>query len=79
MSRLDHPGYFAFIPSCGTFPGALGDFIAVGAERRTPARGWRRPARASVELLVLDWFKEWIGYPAERAGRARRAAARRRT
>src|SRR3954468_9764647 len=20
MSRLDHPGYFAFIPACGTFP-----------------------------------------------------------
>ena len=28
MSRLDHPGYFAFIPASSTFPGALGDFIA---------------------------------------------------
>src|SRR5690349_825459 len=27
-SRADHPRYFAFIPSCQTFPGALGDFIA---------------------------------------------------
>src|SRR4051812_36200048 len=25
MSRLAHPGYFAFIPASSTFPGALGD------------------------------------------------------
>ena len=24
MSRCDHPGYFAFIPACGTFPGRSG-------------------------------------------------------
>jgi hypothetical protein len=45
MNRADHPRYFAFIPSCQTFPGALGD----SSHRRstsTPARGWRRPARA---------------------------------
>src|SRR5258705_6544765 len=28
MGRADHPGDFAFIPSCPTFPGAVGDFIA---------------------------------------------------
>ncbi len=28
MSRLAHPGYFAFIPASSTFAGALGDLIA---------------------------------------------------
>src|SRR3954454_19778667 len=27
-SRLAHPGYFAYIPACSTFPGALGDLIS---------------------------------------------------
>ena len=40
----------------------------------TRARGWSRPARAQVELEVLGWFKEWVGYP----GRGRRLARHRR-
>ncbi|TMF64237.1 MAG: hypothetical protein E6I20_08450, partial [Chloroflexi bacterium] len=28
MARNEHPGYFAYIPGCGTWPGALGDLIA---------------------------------------------------
>jgi aromatic-L-amino-acid decarboxylase len=27
-SRVDHPRFFAFIPGSGTWPGALGDFVA---------------------------------------------------
>jgi hypothetical protein len=67
MSRLDHPGYFAFIPACGTFPGALGDFMAAALN---PYVGtWMEAAGPSrLELVVLDWFKQWIGYPPEAAG-----------
>src|SRR5689334_1571370 len=67
MSRLDHPGYFAFIPACGTFPSALGDFMAAALN---PYVGtWMEAAGPSrLELVVLEWFKEWIGYPAEAAG-----------
>ena len=67
MSRLDHPGYFAFIPACGTFPGALGDFMASALN---PYVGtWMEAAGPSrLELVVLDWFKNWIGYPAEAGG-----------
>src|SRR3954468_8941517 len=67
MSRLDHPGYFAFIPACGTWPGALGDLLA--SALNIYAGTWMEAAGPSrLELVVLDWFKEWIGYPDDAAG-----------
>ncbi|MEA2372939.1 MAG: aromatic-L-amino-acid/L-tryptophan decarboxylase [Solirubrobacteraceae bacterium] len=67
MSRLAHPGYFAFIPASSTFPGALGDLIAGALD--IDAGSWMAAAGPSqVELVVLDWFKSWIGYPAQAAG-----------
>jgi aromatic-L-amino-acid decarboxylase len=62
-----HPGYFAFIPGAGTFPGALGDLIA--AAWNIDAGSWTWGSGPShIELLVLDWFKDWIGYPRDAAG-----------
>jgi glutamate/tyrosine decarboxylase-like PLP-dependent enzyme len=67
MSRLAHPGYFAFIPASSTFPGALGDLIASALD--IDVGSWMSAAGPSqVELVVLDWFKSWIGYPPESAG-----------
>lgn len=67
MSRLDHPGYFAFIPACGTWPGALGDLLA--SALNIYAGSWMEAAGPShLELIVLDWFKDWVGYPSEAAG-----------
>jgi glutamate/tyrosine decarboxylase-like PLP-dependent enzyme len=67
ISRLAHPAYFAFIPACSTFPGALGDLIAAAMD--IDASMWMSAAGPSqLELTVLDWFKEWIGYPREAAG-----------
>jgi len=66
-NRADHPRYFAFIPSCQTFPGALGDFIA--SALNVYAGSWMEGAGPSqIELTVLDWFKEWLGYDREAAG-----------
>ena len=66
-SRGDHPGYFAFIPSCGTWPSALADLIA--SVCNFYAGSWMESAGPSqIELTVLDWFKQWVGYPAEAAG-----------
>src|SRR5206468_111344 len=62
-----HPGYFAFIPASSTFPGALGDLIASALD--IDVGSWMSAAGPSqVELVVLDWFKGWIGYPAQAAG-----------
>ena len=66
-SRGDHPGFFAFIPFSGTWPGALGDFVASACN--VFAGSWMEAAGPSrLELQVIDWFKEWIGYPADAAG-----------
>src|SRR3954469_16260588 len=67
MNRADHPRYFAFIPSCQTWPGAVGDFIA--SALNVYAGSWMEAAGpAQVELTVLGWFKSWLGYPEEAAG-----------
>jgi glutamate/tyrosine decarboxylase-like PLP-dependent enzyme len=67
MSRCEHPGYFAFIPAAGTFPGALGDFIA--SATNVYAGSWQESAGPTqLELELLSWFKRWIGYPDEAAG-----------
>jgi aromatic-L-amino-acid/L-tryptophan decarboxylase len=67
MSRLAHPGYFAFIPASCTFPGALGDLLASGLD--IDAGSWSSAAGPShLELVVLDWFKDWIGYPRDAEG-----------
>lgn len=61
-SRPDHPRYFAFVPSSGTWPGVLADFLASG--HNTFAGTWLgASAPSQVELVVLDWFRAWIGYP----------------
>ena len=67
MSRGDHPGFFAFIPFSGTWPGALGDLVASASN--VYAGSWMESAGPSqVELEVLGWFKDWVGYPPEAAG-----------
>jgi aromatic-L-amino-acid/L-tryptophan decarboxylase len=67
MSRLAHPRYFAFIPASSTFPGALGDLIASALD--IDAGSWSSAAGPShLESVVLDWFKQWIGYPADAGG-----------
>jgi glutamate/tyrosine decarboxylase-like PLP-dependent enzyme len=67
MERSFHPSFFAFIPSNGTWPGALGDFIA--AAMNIYVGHWMESAGPSqVELEVVDWFKDWIGYPPGAAG-----------
>jgi aromatic-L-amino-acid/L-tryptophan decarboxylase len=65
--RTGHPGYFAFIPGNGTWPGALGDLIASACNIENSS--WLLSAGPSqLELTVLDWFKGWIGYPSGAAG-----------
>src|SRR2546423_5226665 len=67
MSRLAHPEYFAFIPAASTFPGAMGDLIASALD--IDVGSWMSAAGPSqLELVVLDWFKQWIGYPAQAGG-----------
>jgi hypothetical protein len=67
-SRAAHPRFFAYVPFAGTWPGALGDFIASACN--VYAGSWQESAGPSqLELEILDWFKEWVsGSSASAAG-----------
>ena len=65
-SRGEHPGLLRVRPVRGTWPGALGDFIASACN--VYAGSWMEAAGPTqLELQVLDWFRGWIGLP-ETAG-----------
>jgi aromatic-L-amino-acid/L-tryptophan decarboxylase len=61
------PGYLAFIPGGGIFPAALADLIAGGTNRYTGV--WQAaPALVQLEANVLDWFRDWMGFPSTTRG-----------
>ncbi|HEY4190480.1 MAG TPA: pyridoxal-dependent decarboxylase, partial [Candidatus Limnocylindrales bacterium] len=67
VGHFDHPRFFGYIPGAGTWPAALGDLIA--SATNIDAGAWREASGPSqLELTVLDWFRDWIGYPATAAG-----------
>ena len=67
VARISHPGYLAFIPGEGTWPGALGDLIASALNIDTC--WWLGSSGPSaLELVVIDWFRQWVGYPEQAAG-----------
>ena len=67
VGHFDHPRFFGYIPGAGTWPAALGDLIA--AATNIDAGSWRESVGPStLELTVLDWFREWIDYPHSAAG-----------
>jgi aromatic-L-amino-acid decarboxylase len=58
--RPHHPGMFAYVPPSPTFPGAVADFVAAGANLF--AGTWQGgPAAAVVEETVLGWFRDLLG------------------
>ncbi|MCJ7629027.1 MAG: aminotransferase class V-fold PLP-dependent enzyme [Longimicrobiales bacterium] len=65
--RIDHPRFFAFIPSSPTWPSVLGDMLATGFNIFQGT--WLESAGPSqVELVVIDWFRDWLGFPKEGGG-----------
>ncbi len=66
-ARVDHPRFFAFVPSAPTWPGVIADYLAAGFN--TFQGTWLGSGGPSqVELVVIDWFREWIGYPDSAGG-----------
>ena len=66
-ARLDHPRSFAFVPSSPTWPGVVADFVAAGFNANVCT--WLVASGPSqIELVVLDWFRTWIGYPESGGG-----------
>ncbi len=65
-ARVDHPRFFAFVPSAPTWPGVIADYLAAGYNIfQGTWLGSGGPSQ--LELVVIDWFRQWVGYP-ENAG-----------
>ena len=65
--RPNHPRFFAFIPGAPNFLSVLGEWLCAGTNYF--AGVWLEAAGPSqVEIIVLDWFKEFLGYPKEARG-----------
>ena len=66
--RIDHPRFFAFIPSSPTWPSYLAHMITGGYNIFQGT--WLESAGPSqVELVVLDWFRGMAGHARDRGGR----------
>lgn len=67
MTRVSHPRFHAYVPCPGSFYGALGELLAAGTN---PFVGsWVGGATlAALELVVLRWIAEAVGYPTSAAG-----------
>lgn len=56
------PGYLAFIPGGGLFPSALAEYMTHAYNRYVGV--WNpAPAFVQLELTVLDWIRQLVGYP----------------
>ena len=65
--RNDHPRFFAFVPSSPTWPTVMADMLAAGFNVFQGT--WLESAGPSqIELVVLDWFRDWLGLPATTGG-----------
>ncbi len=61
------PGYLAYIPSGGLVHSALADLITSAANRY--AGVWLAgPGLATLEAVVVDWFRALVGFPATGGG-----------
>ena len=65
--RVTHPRFWAFIPGAPSFASILGECLA--SSTNFFAGVWKEAAGpAQVEIVVLDWFKQFLGYPTTAAG-----------
>jgi glutamate/tyrosine decarboxylase-like PLP-dependent enzyme len=65
--RANHPRFLAFVPGAPVFPSVLGDWLCAAANFFCGV--WLEAAGPTqVELTVLDWFKQWLGYPKQAHG-----------
>jgi glutamate/tyrosine decarboxylase-like PLP-dependent enzyme len=64
--RFGHPRFLGWVLASGTVIGAFADGIAGALNQNVAVAGARMAT--SVELLVMDWIKEILGYDPDAAG-----------
>jgi aromatic-L-amino-acid decarboxylase len=56
------PGYLAFIPAGGLYPAAVGEYLSLAYNRYVGV--WNpSPPFVQLELTVLDWIRDLVGFP----------------
>ena len=60
-------GQLGYIPGGGLFPSAVGDFLA-GISNRYSGVSFAGPGAARMELSLVDWMRQLVGYPETAAG-----------
>lgn len=62
LTHWQHPSFFAYFPSNGTYSSILGELLSVGLG--VQGMSWvTSPACTEVETLMLDWMVELLGLP----------------
>ena len=65
--NLCHPRFFAFVPGPSNFVSAMADALAAGFNVFNGS--WLGGSgAAALELAVIDWFRQWCGFPEEAGG-----------
>lgn len=67
MLHVDHPRFFAFVPSPNNFVSVMADALAAGFNVFT-GTWFAGSAAAQVELTVIEWLREICGLPQEAGG-----------
>jgi aromatic-L-amino-acid decarboxylase len=61
-----HPRYWGWITGCGTVMGMFAEMLAAGTDAVSGSFSYM--SNNYVEMQVLDWFKELLGYPRSASG-----------
>ncbi len=65
--KTDHPRFYAFVPSPTNFVSVVADLLVSG--HNLFAGHWlASSAAAQIEINVLDWLNQLVGFPAEAGG-----------
>ncbi len=62
MSHVDHPRFFAFVPSPGNFVGTMADALASGFNCFV-GTWFAGSGPAEIELVTVDWLRQLCGFP----------------
>ena len=60
--RPNHPRFLAFIPGAPNYVSVLGELLCAGTNF-FEAVWFEAAGPTEVELVVLDWFRTWLGMP----------------
>jgi aromatic-L-amino-acid/L-tryptophan decarboxylase len=65
--NITHPRFFAFVPGPSNFVSVMADALAAGFNVFNGS--WLGGSgAAAMELAVIDWFRQWCGFPESAGG-----------